>query len=97
MTLYSAILYVHVLATLVLFAALSFEGLMLYHLRRASGLADARRWIDAVPGLRLMTSGSLLVSLPSGGYLTDRISEWSLAWPKMALVVLVLVGVFGAD
>jgi hypothetical protein len=68
------------------------EALMLYHLRQASGLIDARRWIDAVPGLRWMTSGSLLVVWLSGGYLAERTSVWSLAWPKVALAVILLLG-----
>jgi hypothetical protein len=48
MTLYSIVLYLHVLAALGLFATLSFEGWSLFHLRRASTLAEARLWIEPV-------------------------------------------------
>jgi Zn-dependent protease len=44
MTLYSIVLYLHVLAAIGLFATL--------HLRPASGLAEARLWIEPVPVCR---------------------------------------------
>jgi hypothetical protein len=92
MTLYAVVLYAHVLATLVLSAALSFEVLILYRLGQASSPAEARPWINPVPGLRLMASIALLVLFFSGGFLTDRISAWTLAWPKLAAAAVVLFG-----
>ena len=66
MTLYSLILFVHVTAVLGLCAALSFEVLSLFHLRRASTVIEARRWIEPVPGLPLVAMGSLLIIFFSG-------------------------------
>jgi hypothetical protein len=66
MTLYSIVLFVHVTAVLSLFAALSFEVLSLFHLRRSPSLTETRRWIEPVPGLPLATMGSPLVVFFSG-------------------------------
>jgi len=61
MTLYSLVLFVHVTAVVGLSAALSFEVLSLFHLRQASTLAEATRWIAPVPRLPFATGGSALV------------------------------------
>jgi hypothetical protein len=62
MTLYSLVLFVHVTAVLSMFAALSFEVFSLFQLRRISTLAEARRWVEPVPGLPLVAAGSLWLS-----------------------------------
>lgn len=95
MTLYSIVLFLHVATVLGLFANLSFEVLALFHLRRASDLGDVRRWIDPVPGIPLMAIGSIFVVLFSGIYLAMRMSAFGLAWPKVALVALLLIASFG--
>jgi hypothetical protein len=69
MTFYALILFVHVVAVLVLFTALSFEVLSLFRLRQASCLTDAHLWIEPVRGLPLVTIGSLLAVFFSGIYL----------------------------
>jgi hypothetical protein len=61
MTLYSLVLSVHIIAVLALFAALSFEVLLLFQLRRASALTEVRLWVDLVPRLPVAAIGSLLV------------------------------------
>src|SRR5207248_2855439 len=53
MTFYSLVLFVHVTAALALFAALTFEVLSLFHLRRASTLTEVHLWLDPVPRLPL--------------------------------------------
>jgi hypothetical protein len=96
MTLYSIILFLHIAAVLGLFANLSFEVLSLFHLRRASDLSDVHRWIDPVPGIRSLAIGSILVVLFSGVYLAVGMSAFDLAWPKVAMVALLLIATFGA-
>ena len=96
MTLYSLVLFIHVAAVLTLFAALSFEVLSLFHLRRASSLAEIRLWIEPVPRLPLMTAGSGLVIIVSGVYLAMRMQAFELAWPKVATAALLLLAPFGA-
>jgi hypothetical protein len=96
MTLYSIILFLHVAAVLGLFASLSFEVLSLSHLRRASDLGEVRRWIDPLPGIPAVAISSIFVVLFSGVYLASRMSAFDLAWPKVALVALLLIAPFGA-
>jgi hypothetical protein len=96
MTLYSTILFLHVAAVLGLFASLSFEVLSLFHLRRASDMSDVQRWIDPVPGIPLLAIGSIFVVLLSGIYLTVRMSAFEMAWPKVAILALLLIAPFGA-
>jgi len=96
MTLYSLILFVHVTAVLGLCAALSFEVLSLFHLRRVSTLTEARGWIEPVPGLPVVAVGCLLVVLFSGIYLVMRMSAFGLAWPRVTVGALLLIAPLGA-
>jgi hypothetical protein len=91
MTLYSLVLFVHVTAVLVLFAALSFEGVSLFHLRRASTLTEVHLWIEPVPSLPLVTIGSLLVVFFAGVYLAMRMSAFDQAWPRVTVAALLLL------
>jgi hypothetical protein len=96
MTLRSLVLFVHVTAVLAMFAALSFEALSLFQLRRVSSLTELRRWIDPIPHLPWIARGSLLLVFLSGVYLTVRMSAFELAWPKVAAVALLLIAPLGA-
>jgi hypothetical protein len=96
MTLYSLVLFLHIAAVLTLFAALTFEALSLFHLRRASTLAEARLWMEPVPRLPLVTVSSALVAFLSGAYLAMRMSAFALAWPKTSVAALLLITPFGA-
>jgi len=96
MPLYSIILFLHVAAVLGLFASLSFEVLSLFHLRRASDLSDVQRWIHPVPGIPMLAIGSIFVVLLSGIYLAVRMSAFEMAWPKVAILALLLIAPFGA-
>ena len=91
MTLRSLVLFVHVTAVLTMFAALSFEALSLFHLRRVSSLTEVRRCIDPIPHLPWVARGSLLLVLLSGVYLTVRMSAFEMAWPKVAVGALLLI------
>jgi len=91
MTFYSLILFLHVTAVLVLFAALAFEALSLFRLRGAVEAAEVRLWIDPVPKLPLAAMGSLLVILFSGIYLMVRISAFEAAWPKVTVAALLFI------
>ncbi len=95
MTFYSLVLFVHVAAVLVLFAALTFEVLSLVHLRRASTLTEVRLWIDPIPRLPLAAAGSLLLVFFSGIYLTIRMSAFGEAWPKVTIAAMLLVAPVG--
>ncbi len=96
MTLYSLVLFLHVAAALALASAVSIDALILFQLHRATTSTAAHPWLNlwsAVPGI---AGSSGLLLLLSGGYLTDRMSAWSLAWPRVALAALILIGILGA-
>ena len=96
MTFYSLVLFVHVTAVLGLSAALSFEVLSLFHLRRACTMNDASRWIEPIPRLPLVTGGSSLVIFFSGVYLAIRMSAFDVAWPKVTVGALLLIAPLAA-
>jgi hypothetical protein len=96
MSLYSIILFLHVTAVLGLFGSLSFEFLSLSHLRRASDLGEVRRWVDPVPGIPAVAISSIFVVLFSGIYLAVRMSAFNVAWPKVAILALLVIAPFGA-
>ncbi|HEY4088222.1 MAG TPA: hypothetical protein VGM43_19955 [Bryobacteraceae bacterium] len=96
MTVYSLVLFVHVVAVLTLFSALSLEALSLFRLRRASGLPEIRLWIEPVPGLPSITGSSLLVTLLSGIYLAVQMSAFGGAWPKVTIAALFLIAPLAA-
>src|SRR5260370_4861478 len=85
MTFYSFVLFVHVTAVLALVAALTFEVLSLFHLRRASTLTEVCFLLDLVPNLPLATIVSLLFVFFSGIYLTVRMSAFAQAWPSVSI------------
>src|SRR5438034_4655203 len=96
MTLYSLVLFVHVTAVLALSATLSFEALSLFRLRHASSLSEIQRWMDPVPGLRWIAISSMVFILVSGIYLARQMSALGMAWPKVTIAALLLIGPFGA-
>ncbi len=96
MTFYSFVLFVHVTAVLALVAALTFEALSLFHLRRASTLTEVRFWLDLVPKLPLATVASLLILFFSGIYLTIRMSAFGEAWPRVSIAALLFVAPIAA-
>src|SRR5258706_13197134 len=96
MTLYSLVLSVHIIAVLALFAALSFEVLSLFQLRRASTLTGVRLWVDLVPRLPVAAMGSLLVVVFSGIYLMIRMSASSEAWPKVTVEAILFIAPLAA-
>jgi len=96
MTLYSLVLFLHVGAALALASALSIDALILFQLRRATSLTRANLWLELWPAVPWIAVGSGVLLLLSGGYLADRMSAWTLAWPKVALAVLILIGILGA-
>jgi hypothetical protein len=96
MTLYPIILFCHLAATLVVAAALSIEAISLSRLRRSTTRSEVRIWSDLVPKFSLIMIGSLAVLLLSGGYMTEQIAAWTLGWPRIAVLGLVLIAPFGA-
>jgi len=96
MTLYPILLFCHLAATLVVAAALSIEAISLSRLRRSTTRDEVRLWSDLVPKFSLIMIGSLAVLLLSGAYMTEQIAAWTLGWPRIAALGLILIAPFGA-
>lgn len=86
------VLYIHVIATLTLVAAMGAEAVALGHFRRAAGRGHSPNSAGPIPGMRLMASVCLVVLFFSGGYLADRAGFWRMAWPKVAVAIVVVFG-----
>lgn len=85
MSMYIGILFIHVITVLVLTAGLTVQAWMLFLLRRASSLAEARSWTAPLPWLTAASISSLVVVYPTGAYLTS-LRVWVLAWPGLAVL-----------
>jgi hypothetical protein len=95
MTLYSAVLFVHVASAFGIVAALSLAAVTLARLRRATTVGEARLWIEFAPGVPALAIVSLVFLLLSGIFMTAQMGGWMLAWPRVAMGALLLIGPFG--
>jgi hypothetical protein len=96
MTLFSGVLFLHVVSALGIFAALSLEALVLYHLRRAASAREACASLDLAPGVSIFFAASAVLMLLTGVYLTVQISAWPQSWLKIAMIALFLMAPLGA-
>jgi hypothetical protein len=87
-----AILYVHVIATLGLVAAMGAEAFALRQLSRGAERGDLAHWVSSTPAMRVVASTCLIVLFFSGGYLTDHVGLWRMAWPKVAIGIIIGFG-----
>jgi hypothetical protein len=96
MTLYSVILFLHLLGALILFAALALEWICLRQLRQATSLDQFRDWTTAVPLIpRFNAFAGPLVFFP-GAYLATKMKAWPQGWISMALLAVVAIIALGA-
>jgi hypothetical protein len=95
-TLYSFVLFAHVISALGISAALGLEAVTLMHLRSATTASEASGWSELAPGLPILAIGSLVLLLLSGIFMTTQISGWSLPWPRAAVAALILIAPLAA-
>jgi hypothetical protein len=95
-TIYTLVLFVHAIAVFVLTAVLSIEAWMLFQLRRAPSPGEIRPWTSPVPGLTAASIASLIVVFVTGASLTQSLLAWDFAWPRFAVLGVVLFALFGA-
>ena len=98
MSLYTLILFAHILGVLGLFVALSLEWLIQRQLRRATTADQAREWLATYRGLQPLTGGSGAVILFAGFYLAAQGggSGAPAGWIAVGLLGLVAIGILGA-
>lgn len=92
MSVYSAVLFVHVVGALTLFMALAVEWSSLRQMQRTTSSAQASLSVKMSSGLRPVSIASMLVVLLSGGYLASRMEVWRDAWIWAALAGMVSIG-----
>lgn len=95
MSVYTVVLFVHILGALALFMALALEGVTLRRLRRATTFEDIRLWLGASRAAMPLGMFGMLAILLAGGYLAGRMHAWNQGWTGVALGDLVLIGALG--
>jgi hypothetical protein len=96
MSLYTAVLFVHAVAVLVLTAALTLEAWILLQLRRSMRPSDALPWIAITQPVAVAAITSLVVIYVTGAWLTESLHSWAFAWPRLAVLEIVLFAFLGA-
>ena len=96
LNLYTAVLFVHAIAVLVLTAALTLEAWILLQLRRTMRPSDAQPWIGTMQPVAIAAITSLVVIYVTGAYLTESLHSWAFAWPRLAVLEILLFALFGA-
>ena len=97
MNFYAAVLFVHAIAVLVLTAASTIETWTLVQLRRSTRASEVRPWIEAQQSITLATISSMLIIFATGAWLTESLRSWAYAWPRLAVLEIVLFALLGAN
>jgi hypothetical protein len=95
-TLFSLVLFLHVASALLMFATLALEAVALTRLGRALTPHQVRNWLDLASGHPAAGVASAVFLFLSGGYMAGQLVLWELAWPKIAVLSLVLLALLGA-
>jgi hypothetical protein len=96
MNLYSAVLFVHAIAVLVLTSALTMEAWTLMQLRRAASPSAVRPWTEATKAIAIAAVSSLVIIYATGAWLNESLRSWAFVWPRLAVLEIVLFALFGA-
>jgi hypothetical protein len=96
MNLYIVVLFVHAIAVLVLTAALTMEAWTLMQLRRAARPSEVQPWTEATQSIAIAAICSLVIIYVTGAWLTESLHSWAYAWPRLAVLEIVLFALLGA-
>jgi hypothetical protein len=94
MTSYSAVLFIHVVSAIGLFLALAAEGAIVFRIRSARSVGEARFFIRAFQRLRIVAIPSFLGVLVGGMYLAARWGRGTF-WLPLALGATLLIMLIG--
>jgi hypothetical protein len=94
MTIYSAVLFIHVISAIGLFITLAAEGAIFFRIRSAQTVEEARFFVRVFQRLRIVAIPSLLGVLVGGMYLA---SKWGrgILWIPLALGATLLIMLIG--
>ena len=94
MTIYSAVLFIHVISAIGLFIALAAEGAILLRIRTARSVEEARFFVRAFQRLRIVAIPSFLGILVGGLYLALKWGGGTF-WIPFALGATLLIMLIG--
>src|SRR5712672_1446902 len=94
MTIYSTVLFIHVVSAIGLFIALAAEGAIFFRIRSTQSVEEARFFIRVFQRLRIVAIPSFLGVLVGGMYLA---SKWGrgILWIPLALGATLLIMLIG--
>jgi hypothetical protein len=94
MTIYSTVLFIHVVSAIGLFIALAAEGAIVFRIRTAQSVDETRFFVGVFQRLRIVTIPSFLGVLVGGLYLA---SKWGrgILWIPLALGATLLIMLIG--
>src|SRR5713101_4423488 len=95
MTVYSGLLFVHIAATLGLFAGFGLEWSAILQLRRTASVELARAWVGVFGPLGRLYGISLATILISGALLARIVGFWGAAWLYVAFGAMALLPALG--
>ena len=95
MVIRSVVLFFHVIGVLVLFIGIAFEWLSLESLRRSTTSEHASSWVRLHGVLPRVYGIAFAVLFVSGIDLARRVGAFELAWVRLSLGLLVLMGILG--
>lgn len=94
MTIYYTVLFIHVVSAIGLFIALAAEGAILFRIRSAQSVEEARFFIRVFQRLRAVAIPSFLGVLVGGMYLASRWGR-GISWIPLALGATLLIMLIG--
>jgi hypothetical protein len=94
MTIYSAVLFIHVASAIGLFIALAAEGAIVFRIRSAQSVEQARFFIRVFQRLRIVAIPSFLGVLAGGMYLASKWGRGTF-WIPLALGATLLIMLIG--
>ena len=93
-SLYSILLFLHIVGALGLFASLAFEQAALLNMRRASNNAQVREWLSLFGAIRRIQGPAALILIATGLYMMN--TRWShQAWAGLGLVAMIVMAIIG--
>ena len=89
---YSIVVFLHVVGALALFAGIGLEQVSLFNLRKASTTLQAREWLAVLGGLRRVDAPSGITILATGFYML--FTRWGhQAWIGLAILGMVAMAI----
>jgi len=94
MTIYSAVLFIHVVSAIGLFIALAAEGAILFRIRTAQSVDETQFFVGALQRLRIIAIPSFIGILIGGVYLASKWGRGTF-WIPFALGATLLIMLIG--